>query len=147
MMPRESLGMGQWGAPVGRMGLKAGLVVSACLAAGIAQADQLTKPSVPWLLGDWGGVRTRLFEQGFDFQLGYANELGTNTQGGVRRWADYTDQVQVGSTLNLERLLGLPDAIFQITFTERSGRNLVADAQLNTLQLCRKSMAAVRPRA
>jgi carbohydrate-selective porin OprB len=27
------------------------------------------------------------------------------------------------------------DAIFQVTFTERTGRNLVTDAQLNTLQL------------
>jgi porin len=117
-----------------RMGAM-GLVLATCLAGGVARADQWTVPSVPWLLGDWGGLRTRLFEQGLDFQFGYANEFGTNTQGGVKRWAGYADQTQAGVTLNLDRLFGVKDAIFQITYTERTGRNLVADAQLNTLQL------------
>jgi porin len=113
----------------------AGLLVASALLAGSAHADQITAPSVPWFLGDWGGARTRLFQQGIDFQFGYANEFGTNTQGGVKRWAGYSDQVQAGATFNLERLFGVPDAIFQVTMTERTGRNLVADAQLNTLQL------------
>jgi porin len=112
-----------------------GLVLTTCLAGGVARADQWTVPSVPWLLGDWGGLRTRLYQQGIDFQFGYANEFGTNTQGGVKRWAGYADQTQAGATLNLERLFGVRDAIFQMTFTERTGRNLVTDAQLNTLQL------------
>ena len=111
-----------------------GLVLATSLA-GVARADQWTVPSVPWLLGDWGGLRTRLYQQGVDFQFGYANEFATNTQGGVKRWAGYADQSQAGATFNLERLLGVKDAIFQVTFTERTGRNLVTDAQLNTLQL------------
>ena len=111
-----------------------GLVLATSLA-GVARADQWTVPSVPWLLGDWGGLRTRLYQQGVDFQFGYANEFGTNTQGGVKRWVGYADQSQAGATFNLERLLGVKDAIFQVTFTERTGRNLVTDAQLNTLQL------------
>jgi len=105
------------------------------LCAGIARADQWTTPQTPWLLGDWGGLRTRLFQQGFDFQFGYVNEFGTNTEGGVKRFAGYSDQDTIGTTFDLERLLGIRDAIFQVTFTERTGRNLVADAQLNTLQL------------
>jgi porin len=120
---------------VWRIRAKAALIFAALLAAGASYADPLTTPTVPWALGDWGGIRTQLFERGIDFQFGYANELATNTQGGVRRWAGYTDQVQVGSTLNLERLFGIQNAIFQISYTERSGRNLVTDAQLNTLQL------------
>ena len=111
-----------------------GLALATSLA-GVARADQWTVPSVPWMLGDWGGLRTRLYEKGIDFQFGYANEFGTNTQGGVKRWAGYADQSQAGATFNLERLFGVKDAIFQVTFTERTGRNLVTDAQLNTLQL------------
>ena len=57
-----------------------GLVVATCLAGSAAHADQWTVPSVPWLLGDWGGLRTRLYQQGIDFQFGYANEFGTNTR-------------------------------------------------------------------
>src|SRR5260221_13529630 len=34
------------------------------------------------LLGDWGGLRTRLYQQGVDFQLGYTTELAYNAQGG-----------------------------------------------------------------
>src|SRR5262245_45787293 len=129
-MPRKPWWVG---APRWRAG--AGLLIASALLAGSAHADQITAPSVPWFLGDWGGARTRLFQQGIDFQFGYANEFGTNTQGGVKRWAGYADQTQVGATFNLERLFGVPDAIFQVTMTERTGRNLVADAQLNALQL------------
>ena len=56
-----------------------GLALATSLA-GVARADQWTVPSVPWMLGDWGGLRTRLYEKGIDFQFGYANEFGTNTQ-------------------------------------------------------------------
>jgi porin len=112
-----------------------GLVLATCLAGTVAHADQWTVPSGPWLLGDWGGLRTRLYQQGIDFQLGYTNELATNTQGGAKRTTDYADQSRGGATFNLERLFGVPDAIFQMTFTERTGRNLVEDAKLDTLQL------------
>jgi porin len=112
-----------------------GLVLTACLAGTVAHADQWTVPTAPWLLGDWGGLRTHLYQQGIDFQFGYTNELATNTQGGAKRLTDYADQSQAGATLNLERLFGLHDAIFQMTFTERTGRDLVADAKLDTLQL------------
>ncbi len=90
-----------------------GLALATSLAGG-ARADQWTVPSVPWMLGDWGGLRTRLYEKGIDFQFGYANEFGTNTQGGVKRWAGYADQSQAGATFNLERLFGVKDAIFQV---------------------------------
>jgi hypothetical protein len=129
MHPATSRGSGG-----GRSHVSHGLALATSLA-GVARADQWTVPSVPWMLGDWGGLRTRLYEKGIDFQFGYADEFGTNTQGDVKRWAGYADQSQAGATFNLERLFGVKDAIFQVTFTERTGRNLVTDAQLNTLQL------------
>lgn len=118
-----------------RMGTKFGLIFAASIATSTAIADQLTRPRTPWLLGDWLGARTYLFEHGIDFQLGYVNELAGNARGGIKRWTDYADQTQIGVTLNLERLIGLHDALFQITYTERTGRNLVDDARLDTLQL------------
>jgi porin len=89
---------------------------------------------VPWLLGDWGGYRTRLQQDGVDLQLGYTSEIAINTQGGTDKKARYTDQWTFGTTLDLDRLLGLHDARFQITFTDRNGRNLSDDAHLGTLQ-------------
>ena len=37
-------------------------------------------------------------------------------------------------TFDLDRLLGIPSAQFQVTITERTGRNLSDDAELGTLQ-------------
>jgi porin len=89
----------------------------------------------PWLFGDWNGERTRLKDQGIDFQFGYTGEFAYNAQGGIDQKSGYADQYVAGVTLDLERLAGLPSAQFQATFTQRTGRNLVDDAQLGTLQL------------
>src|SRR5690348_13037258 len=72
--------------------------------------------SVPWLLGDWNGARTQLQRQGVDIQLGYVGEFAHNARGGVRSTSAYTDQYTAGATLNLERLFGVHDATFQVTF-------------------------------
>ena len=88
----------------------------------------------PWLLGDWNGGRTRLKDRGIDFQFGYTGEFGYNASGGTRNDATYTDQYAAGVTLDLDRLFGMPAARFQMTITERTGRNLSDDAGLGTLQ-------------
>src|ERR1700760_82276 len=68
--------------------------VSACACSGIASAADLTIPiagtmsspqtPVPWLLGDWDGVRTWLLNSGIDFQFGYTSEIAGNATGGQR---------------------------------------------------------------
>ena len=92
-------------------------------------------PPQPWLLGDWGGLRTRLYDDGVDFQLSHVSESAYNPVGGMKSMVDYTDQVQVGARLDLEKLITLPNSILQVTYTERAGRNLSQDAGLNTQQL------------
>jgi porin len=111
------------------------LSFAALLLAPLAGAEPLSQPAQPWLTGDWNGFRTRLFERGLDLQLVHVSELAYNAAGGSRTLATYTDQVALGATFDLERLFGLHDARFQVTYTERAGRNLVDDAQLGTLQL------------
>jgi porin len=99
-----------------------------------ASSSASTTPAVPWLFGDWGGARTALQQQGIDFQLGYASELAYNATGGIRQEATNADQYVAGATFNLDRLFGLHAATFQVTLTERTGRNLSDDAGLGTLQ-------------
>lgn len=118
-----------------RTGLRLGLFLAVLVAGNVARADPAPRPTEPWLLGDWGGFRTHLFEKGVNFQVGYVSEIAYNAQGGSKNLVTYTDQVTVGATLDLERLIGLHDALIQITYTERAGRSLDTDANLGTLQL------------
>jgi porin len=86
------------------------------------------------LLGDWGGLRTRLYQNGIDFQLGYVSETAYNADGGDRKLTRYADQLTLGATFDLDRLLGWSNSKFQVTITDRNGKNLSADANLETLQ-------------
>ena len=99
-----------------------------------AMADEPPRQH-PWLFGDWGGLRTKLQDKGVDLQLGYTSELALNALGGTGTEITNTDQYTAGITLDLNKLVGLPGATFQTTFTQRTGRNLVDDANLGTLQL------------
>ena len=106
------------------------------LALALASVDTFADETSPnqGLLGDWGGLRTRLYQQGVDFQLGYTTETAGNTQGGDRHLVRNADQFNIGTTLDLDKLLGWSDARFQVTITERNGKNLSDDANLGTLQ-------------
>jgi porin len=85
------------------------------------------------VLGDWGGLRTRLYHRGIDFQLGYTAELAYNARGGDEHLGRHADQFNVGATFDLQKLLGWSGAKVQITITDRNGDNLSADANLGTL--------------
>ena len=94
-----------------------------------------TAPSAPWLLGDWGGARTRLFEKGVDVQAGFVGEFGYNAAGGSQALGSFTGQALFGATFDLEKLITLPKTKMQVTYTSRFGRNLVEDAHLDTISL------------
>jgi porin len=98
---------------------------------GTALADD--KPSGT-LTGDWGGLRSRLRQGGLDLSIGWTTESAYNARGGDRNIVRYADQWAFGATLDLDRLFGLHDARFQITYTDRNGDNLSEDASLGTLQ-------------
>jgi porin len=85
------------------------------------------------LLGDWGGLRTRLYQRGVDFQLGYTGELAYNASGGDEHLLRNAGQFNFGGTFDLEKLLGFRDSKVQITITKRHGDNLSGDANLGTL--------------
>jgi porin len=86
------------------------------------------------VFGDWGGLRSRLHDDGIDLAVGYTSETAANVQGGTKVGVRYTDQLTFGTTLDLQKLLGLNQARFQISITDRNGRNLSSDLHLGTLQ-------------
>ena len=83
--------------------------------------------------GDWGGLRTSLYQKGVDFQLGFVTEAAYNVTGGDSNLLRNADQFAFGVTLDTEKLAGLKGGKFQITITDRNGQNLSADANLGTL--------------
>lgn len=97
----------------------------------IAGADELG--SERFLLGDWGGLRTRLHEHGVDFQLNYFSEPAYNVSGGDRQLLRYADQFTADATIDLDKLFNWRRAIFKVTLTYRDGNSLSADANLHTL--------------
>ena len=96
-------------------------------------ADDLA--SRPHLLGDWGGQRSRLAEQGVTFNLGYGSQVAHNARGGTERLTRYTDQWEFGLTLDLDKRWGWRGGSFQFTMTDRNGRDLGADANIGNNML------------
>jgi len=114
----------------GRRKLFAAALIALC---GAAQAGA-PQPFSPELLLDWDDLRELLHEKGIDLRIGYVSETATNLQGGDRQLWRYTDQWTFWSTLDLDKLFGLPQAKFNVVITDRNGRNLSSDADLGSLQ-------------
>jgi porin len=116
------------------MPVRFGLIFAALIGwCAIAQAGA-PQPFSEDLTLDWGGFRSDLLEKGIDFRVGYVSETATNAQGGGKELWRYADQLTFAATLDLQKLLGLNQAQFKITITDRNGRNLSADAKLGSLE-------------
>lgn len=109
------------------------LILTAAFSPAPAHADDLG--TSPYLLGDWGGTRSRLADEGVTFNMGYGSEVAHNFTGGKEQLTRYTDQWLFGTDMNLDKLLGWHGATFHLMLTERNGRNLGADAQIGNNQL------------
>ncbi|WP_186310749.1 carbohydrate porin [Paraburkholderia sp. BCC1886] len=94
--------------------------------------DYLT--TSPYLLGDWGGERSRLAERGVDFDFSYTNEAAHNFSGGDQHLTRAAQQLAAGVTANLDKLWGIRNTTFHFVLTDRFGRSLDTDANLNTSQ-------------
>lgn len=82
----------------------------------------------PTLTGDWDGQRTELENIGILLRAHFLTESAANPIGGDGQTARYTQQVDFGADLDLGRLLDLSGGKIEITFTDRVGRSLSADA-------------------
>jgi porin len=65
--------------------------------------------------------------------LSYINELARNVRGGRSQETADADQIYLGGSLDLHRLVGLPGAKIIFSLTDRNGESLSVKAHLNTL--------------
>jgi porin len=86
------------------------------------------------ILGDWGGLRSRLFEDGLDFQVAYGNELAWNPRGGSRRDVTVIGQAIVGMTADMDKIAGIEGGLAKVALFYRHGPSLTVNADLGMLQ-------------
>lgn len=103
----------------------AALLMGLCATSATQAADAFGSDS-KWMTGDWGGLRTALLEQGVEVEISYTGESASNLRGGYDRAhaTRYADEFSLGSTLDLEKLLGWSDTEFALQVVNRNGHSL-----------------------
>ena len=91
---------------------------------GQALENWLTQPT---MTGDWGGLRTRLIQDGFTFRASYIGEYAYNFSGGKRIGGDYAQQLAFGVDVDMGKVAGLTGGTFHLSFNAREGRNATTD--------------------
>lgn len=86
------------------------------------------------LTGDWGGLRTRLHDEGIDLGGNFKSELAADPQGGTRFGATEAGEFDFGATLDTQKLFGLTGGIIKVGITYRQGTTLASHFGLNLLQ-------------
>lgn len=82
-----------------------------------------------YMTGDWGGIRSKLKNEGYDFTLEYGSMVTSNISGGYakNRTIRYSDQYIVGIDLDLEKIWNINDGEFKASVIDRNGRDLTSD--------------------
>lgn len=110
--------------------LLCGAAAAACALSTSAMAQEFSPDN--YLLGDLGGVRTKLHDNGVDFTLAYTNEFATNVRGGARKEATIADQILLGADLDLEKIANIKGMSFHSIVVNRGGDSLNQEAELGT---------------
>ena len=75
------------------------------------------------LLGDPGGIRTDLENQGIYVLLDFTPEFAGNVSGGNKQGATFANQVGLGVDIDWQRLAGITGLSTHVIFVNRSGDN------------------------
>jgi porin len=96
------------------------LAISVCAAS--AKADD-AKPdfSSNNFSGDWGGLRTSLYDRGYDFEVSYALDTWRNLSGGVTTGNRVLDNLNIIMDVDGEKALGLTGSTFHVYFLNNMG--------------------------
>lgn len=86
------------------------------------------------LTGDWGGVRTRLKDNGVTFTVNEVVDAVHNFNGGTRDETRAAGQFFFGATVDTDKAWGLKGGKIQLTIFNRQGNSLANDVNLGLLQ-------------
>lgn len=83
--------------------------------------QETTDPYQGMLLGDVGGMRSKLSNTGVDISLQYRADVWSNLSGGIKRGQNYLDNLDIKFGLDGEKLLGLKNNRAMIYFINNNG--------------------------
>jgi porin len=125
------------------------LLLAALLAQGLAARageEKSEKYAENYLFGDWGGLRTRLDEQGIKAKLLLITDPYGNTTGGKATGFTTYNLLAADLFLDSQKLLGLPGGTFQVGFSANFGSQLSANVIGNTFPVQGSDTAPPGPR-
>ena len=91
----------------------------AAAAAGYDFSDRLT--------GDWGGARSQLKDQGYDFFAYYNAIVSSNVSGGIDSGSAYAGDLFAGMSIDLGKAFGADGWTFNLTGIDRHGASIDDD--------------------
>jgi porin len=77
-----------------------------------------------YLLGDWGGLRRRWSEHGFDFGVQYVAEVASNVSGGMKRGTVYNGLLIAEVDFDFDKLVGWSGGFLHGAMLYPQGRSL-----------------------
>jgi porin len=90
-------------------------------AAMLRYGEAIPPPQVEHLLGDPGGIRTDLANQGIYVLLDFTSEFAGNVSGGITRGATFANQVGLEVDIDWQRRAGITGLSTHVIFVSRSG--------------------------
>ncbi|MEB3766418.1 carbohydrate porin [Acinetobacter sp. MD2] len=105
---------------------KLGLLSTAILTSQITLANDFWSQDRQWLLGDWGGERQQLEQQGYKFNASIMSQAATNLSGGYNdsHTVENAGQLTLGATFDLSKIAGWQDTTASLMITKRDGNAL-----------------------
>jgi len=110
--------------------LKTLCLLTSCIMAGqMASASHAFSQDRQWILGDWGGKRVTLKEQGYNFTLAFHNDSAINLSGGYNddKMLSNANQLTFGVNLDLNKIAGWSNTEFNLAITKREGDALALE--------------------
>jgi porin len=87
------------------------------------RTPNLLLPADHWL-GDWAGLRPRLEDNGITPIITWVTNLAGNPTGGVRQGFTECDNLGIDFMSDLQKICGMPNAMFHVSTSQRSGTSL-----------------------
>ena len=83
------------------------LTALACFASSaIAEEEKSPDWNTQTLTGDWGGMRSNLYNKGIDLGFTHKSDVMDNTSGGIKRGAAWMGHTEARMKMDMEKLLG-----------------------------------------